>query len=140
MTSPKCQISTLELSPCDNYRPATIFLPCPEVVIISDKHWSSLLNCTKPLTSEGKLLIDKQEDKLYCSLPLSRFSLRSPCWTNGCTNHECGMGLGEGAREDWVTKFPPERETRSVRGRSENQEGRFNYRRLCKAPKPQNIP
>ena len=24
------------LSPCDNYRPVTIFEPCPEVVIISD--------------------------------------------------------------------------------------------------------
>ena len=29
----------------------------------------------KPLISQGKLLIDKQEDKLYYSLPLSRFSL-----------------------------------------------------------------
>ena len=42
-----------------------------------------MLNCTKPLTSQGKLLIDKQEDKLYCSLPLSRFSLvRIECGGN----------------------------------------------------------
>ena len=38
VTCPKCQISTQELSPCDNYRPVTIFWPCPEVDIISDKH------------------------------------------------------------------------------------------------------
>ena len=38
MTIPKCPFSTQELSPCDNYRPATIFWPCPKVVIISDKH------------------------------------------------------------------------------------------------------
>ena len=38
MTSPKCQISTLELLPCDNYWPVTIFWPCPEAVTISDKH------------------------------------------------------------------------------------------------------
>ena len=30
--------STQELTPCDNYRPVTIFWPCPEVVTISDKH------------------------------------------------------------------------------------------------------
>ena len=28
--------SKIALSPCDNYRPVTIFCPCPEVVIISD--------------------------------------------------------------------------------------------------------
>ena len=28
--------SQTPLSPCDNYRPVTIFEPCPEVVIISD--------------------------------------------------------------------------------------------------------
>ena len=43
MTSPKCQISTLELSTCDNYLPVTIFWPCPEVVIISDKHCTDKL-------------------------------------------------------------------------------------------------
>ena len=35
-----CQIisssSQTAISPCDNYRPVTIFCPCPEVVIISD--------------------------------------------------------------------------------------------------------
>ena len=34
----KCPFSTLELSPCDNYRPVTIFWLCPEVVTISDKY------------------------------------------------------------------------------------------------------
>ena len=38
MTSLKCQISTLELSPGDNYRPVTMFWPFPEVVTISDEH------------------------------------------------------------------------------------------------------
>ena len=43
MTIPKCQISTLELSPCVNYRPVTTFLPCPEVVIITHKHCSDFV-------------------------------------------------------------------------------------------------
>ena len=38
MTIPKCPFSAQELSPCDNYRPVTIFWPCPEVVTISDKY------------------------------------------------------------------------------------------------------
>ena len=38
VTIPKCPFSTQEWSPCDNYRPVTIFWPCPEVVTISDKH------------------------------------------------------------------------------------------------------
>ena len=42
---PKCPFSTQELSPCDNYRPVTIFWPCPEVVTISDKDCTAL----KPL-------------------------------------------------------------------------------------------
>ena len=41
MTIPKCPFSTQELPPCENYRPVTIFCPCPEVVTISDKHCSS---------------------------------------------------------------------------------------------------
>ena len=43
---PKCPFSTLELSPCDNYRPVPIFWPCPEVVIISDKH-CTVLSCSR---------------------------------------------------------------------------------------------
>ena len=39
MTRPKCYFSTLELSPCDNYKPVTTFWPCPEVFAISDKHF-----------------------------------------------------------------------------------------------------
>ena len=35
--------STQELSPFDNYRPVTIFWPCPEVIIISDKHCNDVL-------------------------------------------------------------------------------------------------
>ena len=31
-------MSTVELLTCDTYRPVTIFWPCPEVVIISDKY------------------------------------------------------------------------------------------------------
>ena len=38
MTIPKCPVSTLELLPCDNYWPVTIFWPCPEAVIISDNY------------------------------------------------------------------------------------------------------
>ena len=38
MTIPKCPFRNQELSPCDNYGPVTIFWPCPEVVIISDKY------------------------------------------------------------------------------------------------------
>ena len=38
MTVPKFHFITLESSPCDNYQPVTTFWPCPEVVIISDKH------------------------------------------------------------------------------------------------------
>ena len=37
----KCPFSSQELSPYDNYRPVTIFCPCPEVVTISDKHCSN---------------------------------------------------------------------------------------------------
>ena len=35
---PKFHFVTPELSPCDNYRPVTIFWPCPDVVIISNKY------------------------------------------------------------------------------------------------------
>ena len=35
---PKFHFITLELSPCDNYQPVTIFWPCPEVVTISDNY------------------------------------------------------------------------------------------------------
>ena len=38
MAVPIFHFNTLELSPFDNYRPVTIFWPCPEVVTISDKH------------------------------------------------------------------------------------------------------
>ena len=41
---PRCQINTLELSPCDNYRHVTIVWPCPEVVIISDKYCTHSLD------------------------------------------------------------------------------------------------
>ena len=40
VTVPKFHFITLELSPCDNYRPVTTLWPCPEVVTISDKHCS----------------------------------------------------------------------------------------------------
>ena len=42
MTVPKFHFITLELLPCDNYRPVTIFWPSPEVVTISDKHCNNL--------------------------------------------------------------------------------------------------
>ena len=35
---PKFHFISLELSSCDNYRPVTIFWPCPEVVAISDNY------------------------------------------------------------------------------------------------------
>ena len=38
MTVPKFHFIALELLLCDNYRPVTIFWPCPEVVTISDNH------------------------------------------------------------------------------------------------------
>ena len=60
---PKCQINTLEFSPSDNYRPATIFWPCPEVVIISDKYcnviffspylWMSAFDRSCPIAHQG---------------------------------------------------------------------------------------
>ena len=39
---PKCPFSSQELSSCDNYRPMTIFWPCPEVVTISDNYCVSI--------------------------------------------------------------------------------------------------
>ena len=35
-------VSTLELLPCDNYRPVTIFWPFPEEVTTSDRHCIAL--------------------------------------------------------------------------------------------------
>ena len=43
MTVPKCPFSTLELLPCDNYWPVTIFWPCSEVVIISNNYCTVLI-------------------------------------------------------------------------------------------------
>ena len=65
MTCPKCQISTLELSPCDNYRPGTIFWPCPEVVIISDNYCNTGLDILLViLCPEKSLNVTYTEDQL----------------------------------------------------------------------------
>ena len=36
-------VHSVEWSPCDNYRPVTIFWPCPEVVTISDNYCSCIV-------------------------------------------------------------------------------------------------
>ena len=48
---PKYPFSTQELSPCDSYRPVTIFWPCPEVVIISDNYCIGKMCLKSPCTS-----------------------------------------------------------------------------------------
>ena len=62
MTSPKFQISALELSSCGIYRPVTIFWPCPEVVIISDKH------CIRFKEEQSQFSIGQTAQSPTCSI------------------------------------------------------------------------
>ena len=66
MTVPKFQFITLELSPCNNYWPVTIFWLCPEVVTISDKHCTTMGMVDKGIAwFEIMLLVSKTHVKLF---------------------------------------------------------------------------
>ena len=83
MTVPKFHFITLELLPYDNYRPVTIFGPCPEVVTISNNYCSAALNQSQPNQSPpcNKLLPSSPSGRgRPCSAgPASPASRRPPC-------------------------------------------------------------
>ena len=74
VTCPKCQISNLKLSPSDNYRPGTIFWPCPKVVIISDKH------CTVYSANLNRLALSHcaNQSRIHHAPPSNAFALSTP--------------------------------------------------------------